>query len=275
MTQRIVITIDGEVDRDNALTGTPSMHEAYAAKLKSMKVGDSFFVPDLMQGELNGLIRFAQDRLRVHLNAHHLDNDPIYRVAGLRVWRVVESEFIAPSATDQAYYLHIRTGMTYKVPCTTPQSTDPDMVRITYDEFMARPDYMGKHFKFADEDGTTWWIDPNGKYIAKPKSVLLEGTHRRIDQATYIAYQYSIGAVPGQNGELKGSEVKPTEPKVDEPPVKTPQANTPTISYWRKANGTVVEVPPEKYEVAKKTKGAVEVTKADYDAWLATQNDDL
>ncbi len=350
--QRIVITIEGGVDRPHS---QPSMHEAYLPKLRSMKHGDSFFVPDILSNELTGLIAFARDD-GTYLNAVSLDNDVIYRTAGTRVWCVPESEFQQLADTDLHYYLHIRSGLTYKVRADVPPSKDSNVVRISEADYLQRPDYTGKYFNWMDADGTTWWKNSKGEPIAKPEAEMLSGQHQRIDKANYEALLYSLGKVAGQDGSFvgtpatltphnhdatklpdrasdaeiqkiaaEGSRVAEAEAAAqksnaavceasagydgkwyiyhdtsdsycftyDESELETilGEGNTSLITrdeyiegiqknevetYWRKADGTIVAVPAAKIYAAMKTKGAVEVDRIAYDAWLAakSQEDD-
>jgi len=339
MSNRIVITVEGGVDRPNA---EPSMHEAYLPKLRAMKHGDSFFVPDLLSTELVGLIAFARDA-GIYLNTVALDNDVIYRTPGTRVWCVTEAEFQPLTATGTCYYLHIRTGMTYKVRADIPPSKDSNVVRIGEAEYLQRPDYTGKQFNWVDADGTTWWKNEKGEPIAKPEAEMLSGQHQRLDKANYEALLYSLGKLAGQDGSFVGTPAAVKAFKVDpsklpdrvsasemskfnnlatledlnrgvesatgydgvwyiyhdtsdsycsiyseaELPSALSEGNTTLITrdeyiegvqrigdatYWRKVDGTIVEVPAAKIYAAMKTKGAVEVGREVYGAWLAAKS---
>lgn len=46
-------------------------------------------------------------------------------------------------------------------------------------------------------------------------------------------------------------------------------------TWWRLTTGRCVVVPAEKNETAKSTKGAVQISKQDYEAWVAKQNEEL
>jgi len=239
-----------------------------------------------------------------------LDNDVIYRTAGTRVWCVPESEFQQLTDSDSHYYLHIRSGLTYKVRADIPPSKDSNVVRISEADYLQRPDYTGKYFNWMDADGTTWWKNSKGEPIAKPEAEMLSGQHQRIDKANYEALLYSLGKVAGQDGSFVGTPTTPTphdhdatklpDRKSDDEmrQVTNPDAEKPMTdaelevairsarvtevqeqnleTYWRKADGTIVAVPAAKIYAAMKTKGAVEVDRVTYDAWLAakSQEDD-
>lgn len=342
MTNRIVITVEGGVDRPNA---EPSMHEAYLPKLRAMKHGDSFFVPDLLSTELVGLIAFARDA-GIYLNTVALDNDVIYRIPGTRVWCVTEAEFQPLTATGTCYYLHIRTGMTYKVRADIPPSKDSNVVRIGEAEYLQRPDYTGKQFNWMDADGTTWWKNEKGEPIAKPEAEMLSGQHQRIDKANYEALLYSLGKLAGQDGSFIGTpaaltphthdatklpdrkshdemqQLEESNSRVADAEAAAQKSNESLMgyndvwymrhidsglcfsvdaagerecaisdhdhitrdeyiqyvqsenleTYWRKVDGTIVEVPAAKIYAAMKTKGAVEVGREVYGAWLAAKS---
>lgn len=342
---RIIITVDGGVDyRTSTADKSPSMHMMHSAKLKSMKMGDSFFVPNILTGDLIGLIRFAQDHHRIFLNAHHFDRDAIYRETGSRVWRVEENEFVPPVQTDTVYYLHLNTGVTFAVPAETPQSPNPQVVRITQAEYLARPDYRGKSFVWADAEGATWWRNGSGEVVRKLGGQMLEGgPFERLDFAAYTAALFEQGKISGQRTYWVNSEgnclvitggtqyvefeqsgdyssyyeitraeyeAQSNEPldltqvnplpindvvnlsmrksaeelremtdKIIAPPNDgigdKAEPEVTETTYWRKVSGVVVEVAAAKYHLAKATKGAVEVTRTDYQAYIESLDEEL
>jgi hypothetical protein len=98
----------------------------------------------------------------------------------------------------------------------------------------------------------TYWRHPSVDLVVeclpgKPK----EGGYIQVDRAEYDAH-------------VARTRVKPEVP-------------ADVITYWRKSDGSVVEVPAKKFEVAKKTPGAVQVTRAEFDEYqtsLDTEDDD-
>ena len=78
------------VDKDLPLPdGNPRAHSfaPLAGPLRNLAVGDSFFMARATLNDVAGLVRFG-DRLGIKLKAFEVDDDEIYLLPGVRIWRV-------------------------------------------------------------------------------------------------------------------------------------------------------------------------------------------
>lgn len=82
----IVISVDKDIPLPN---GNPRAHSfaVLGPQLRNLAVGDSFFMGRATLNDVAGLIRFA-DRLGIKLKAFEVDDDEVYLLPGVRIWRV-------------------------------------------------------------------------------------------------------------------------------------------------------------------------------------------
>lgn len=101
-TKQIVITVDKDIPHPGSNAGkrVTTLHTLYHDKLKALAVGDSFFVEGKTRADLQPVLRYAK-RIGVKLSALDTDEDEVYMVPGVRVWRVSEHT-IDPDKEKQA-----------------------------------------------------------------------------------------------------------------------------------------------------------------------------
>lgn len=82
----IVIAIDKDIPLPD---GNPRAHSfaVLGPQLRNLAVGDSFFMGRATLNDVAGLLRFAE-RLGIKLKAFEVDDDEVYLLPGVRIWRV-------------------------------------------------------------------------------------------------------------------------------------------------------------------------------------------
>jgi len=91
--KKVVITVDQDVDRPKAKRKPRGidMTDPTVKQLQAMQVGDSFFLAGIEKKDARPLLALGK-KLDVHLEARQLALDEIYQQAGVRVWRIDDSE---------------------------------------------------------------------------------------------------------------------------------------------------------------------------------------
>lgn len=124
-TKQIVITVDKDIPHPGSNAGkrVTTLHTLYHDKLKALAVGDSFFVEGKTRADLQPVLRYAK-RIGVKLSALDTDEDEVYMVPGVRVWRVSEhtvdpdkekraSEVLEDAGIVARQDLHVSEGVSY------------------------------------------------------------------------------------------------------------------------------------------------------------------
>lgn len=120
-TKQLVITVDKDVPYPGKNTGkrVTTMHTLYHDKLKNLAVGDSFFFADKTREDIIPLLRYAKRIGVQNLSALDTDEDEIFMVPGVRVWRLNEDTNViriadpSPLPTYPYKELSISSGVSY------------------------------------------------------------------------------------------------------------------------------------------------------------------
>lgn len=96
-------------------------------------------------------------------------------------------------------------------------------------------------------DEPTFWRSPETGHIMQKLPGYLNGYHFTLGWEQCMAHEYDAESIR-----------------------HAPDYDT----YWRRANGTCTIVPPEKYEKARKTVGAIQIGERAYQSWLLKQAPD-
>jgi hypothetical protein len=95
----LVITIDEGVPAPDVVRFGFGARESKAAKfdadLKKLKIGSSFFIPNVERKDTDFLIRRGK-KLGIYLVARSTKNDEVYNLPGVRIGRVSEADAPKP-----------------------------------------------------------------------------------------------------------------------------------------------------------------------------------
>lgn len=93
----IVIAVDKDIQLPN---GNPRAHSfaVLGPQLRNLAVGDSFFMGRATLNDVAGMLRFA-DRLGIKLKAFEVDDDEVYLLPGVRIWRVSDDASNPPNGS--------------------------------------------------------------------------------------------------------------------------------------------------------------------------------
>lgn len=89
----IVINADKDVAREakRKRTSKNLADDPVAQQLKTMELGDSFFLAGVLRKDTRGMVNLGK-KVGVFLIARYTEADEIYQQAGTRLWRVTEEE---------------------------------------------------------------------------------------------------------------------------------------------------------------------------------------
>ena len=273
MSTENVLTIDAGIPLpEGAKRG--SMHGQYRDKLLAMKIGDSFFFENKTREDLRGLVRYAKG-LEVHLMARDTDEDEVYLTPGVRTWRVDQEDLPGrkPNKAEPTYWINRDLDVMYTcVPGETP--TDRGAVQIAPAEFNMLAE--GIRYWYHAESESAFMMHygevPQGADGAFCDQITQErfeeimaaqevefGGNYWSDADRKVVVEY----LPGKYPHHEQKRVRATRDEF-----LTYRASTITVdTYWRKADGVCVKVPPKKYLTACKTEGAILITKDEFETY--------
>lgn len=206
MSQDYVITLDHDVPiPDGTQRGT---YVQAKERLISMQKGDSFFRENESRADVSGLVRYAK-RIGVHLMARETDEDELFGVPGVRLWRVEQEDLpgrrpaTSAAATAETYW-RLGSHVACRVLATTADSP-PDLsegwTQIGQAEFLERRDECPDHVRY--------FLDGNGGLTVLPLNTTLSDLGD--DVAEISAAEYAV------RKEKAGGATRTTSPKA---PVK-------------------------------------------------------
>lgn len=96
----VVINVEQDVERPGRRRRSRvDMEAPNVKKLLGMAIGDSFFLAGAEKKDARPLVDLGK-RIEVFLDARRVELDSIYQQAGVRVWRVAESEMPTRRGAD-------------------------------------------------------------------------------------------------------------------------------------------------------------------------------
>jgi hypothetical protein len=305
MKLNVPITIDPGVSlpADDKPKG---VYHVFLNSLQSMAIGDSFFREGETRAEIEGLLRYAK-RNGIHLKAVDLDEDEIYLAPGVRVERVSQDSLPGrkPEVSDNdKTYWRLGKGLCPRVMILEPgevPEANSGWTQITVVEH--------RHLVQTCPDHVTYWHHPESESVwASPKDhefdgdglaheidleafIRLSGKGKQIDAShaksaleatTYWKNKITgliIAYLPGKKPDDKKAWVEVEREDYDQQLAREGEerakAKELVTTWWRKANGMCVEVPPEKHHIALKTPGAKEITEDEYKTYLLEQDEEV
>lgn len=232
----IVISIDKGVPLPSGAPRT-SPWSPFTDKLRDMQPGDSFFIGRATRNDLAGMVRYA-DRLGVKLIAHEVEDDEVFLLPGVRVWRVDGAPAETPAATPVGMTI-VETAVPHgnSESASTPAKAAPGRrqggVTVSASDVTIASSYWRK------ADGSCiQFKEPHTPDTVDPGCTPITGDE-------YSAWAFTL----------------------------QPEKANPASLYWRYEDGTCTRFksPQRGLKLAELEEQATPITKAEYSAWEQEQ----